>query len=375
MNRAHAILAAIGLGTAIAASPVSAATEIRASVGVPQKHPVGTPGYAGYAEAVEKESKGQIKFQLFWGGQLLGLRNTVKGLKDGVADVAMVATAYYPAEFPNGKMISDFALVGRGSVPMAGAVTEFHQLHCADCLAEYDTQNILFTGAYSTDVYQLLGTKKITSLDDLKGKKIRTGGANWTRWLNAVGAVPVNLTGDDVYQALSNGAIDASVASMAHLKAFSLADVVTHATLLPLGTFHATDVFAYRKDFWKELAEADRRLLLKHVPKALVDTTLAYVAEAESVVPPAKQKGIQFHEPNDALRKMTTDFALKDLEIVAAEATKFGVKDASTKVAKFLALLKKWEDLAAPLANDGNRITTAFQTEIFDKMNAARFGM
>jgi len=375
MKHAVAFMAAVALGTAFAAGSASAATEIRASVGVPQKHPVGTPGYAGYAEAVEKESSGRLKFQLFWGGQLLGLRNTVKGLKDGVADVAMVATAYYPAEFPNGKMISDFALVGRASIPMAAAVTEFHQIHCADCLAEYDAQNILFTGAYCTDVYQLLGTKKITSLDDLRGKKIRTGGANWTRWLNAAGAVPVNLTGDDVYQALSNGAIDASVASMAHLKAFSLADVVTHATLLPLGTFHATDVFAYRKDFWKGLAEADRRLLLKHVPKALVDTTLAYVAEAESVVPPAKQKGIQFHLPNDALVKMTSDFALKDLEVVAAEATRFGVKDANAKVEKFLALLKKWEAMAAPMGTDGSRIVAAFQTEIFDRINASRFGM
>ena len=375
MKHAYALAAALAVGATIAAGPVSAATEIRTSVGVPQKHPVGMPGYTGYAEAIEKESNGQLKFQLYWGGQLLGLRNTVKGLKDGVADLAMVATAYYPAEFPNGKMVSDFALVGRAAIPMAAAVTEFHQLHCADCMAEYDVQNIIYTGGYCTDVYQLLGTKKITALEDLRGKKIRTGGANWTRWLNAVGAVPVNLTGDDVYQALSNGAIDGSIGSMAHLRAFSLSDVVTNVTLLPLGTFHAVDLFAYRKDFWRGLAEADRKLLLKHVPRALVDTTLAYVAEAEAVVPPAKQKGIQFHAPNDALVKMTADFALKDLEVVAAEATKFGVKDANAKVERFLALLKKWEGVAQGLGNDSNRITAAFQTEIFDKMNTARFGM
>jgi len=369
-----AVLAA-AIGALVATGPTHAATEIRTSVGVPQKHPAGNPGYTGYAAAVEKASQSRLKFQLYWGGQLLGLRNTVDGLKNGVADLALIATAYFPAEFPNGKLVSDIALLGRDSITMAAAVTEFHHLHCADCINEYESQNIIYSGAYSTDVYQLLGTTKITAIGDLKGKKVRSGGANWTRWLNSVGAVPVNLSGDDVYQALSNGVIDASIASMAHLKAFSLSDVVTDVTLLPLGTFHAVNLMAYRRDFWRGLAAADREVLLRHMPRALVETTLTYVAQAEAVVLPAKQKGIQLHEPDAQLLKAVSDFARADIAVISAEATKQGVRDADAKVERLIALLEKWETTSKRIGRDENALTAALKGEIFDKIDATRFGM
>ncbi|MFM1854788.1 MAG: hypothetical protein RLZ83_97, partial [Pseudomonadota bacterium] len=51
--------------------------------------------------------------------------------------------------------------------------------------------------------------KEIKSLEDLKGQKFRTGGFSG-RIMERLGAVPQNIPGGEIYQALEKGTIDAA---------------------------------------------------------------------------------------------------------------------------------------------------------------------
>ena len=52
-------------------------------------------------EEIEKRSKGRIKFEYYFSASLLPAKETVSGLKTGVADIAIASGAYEPGKLPS----------------------------------------------------------------------------------------------------------------------------------------------------------------------------------------------------------------------------------------------------------------------------------
>ena len=53
--------------------------------------------------------------------------------------------------------------------------------------------------------YQVYATKKIDSLESIKGLKLRTAGAAQGATIKALGGVPVNMAAPDTYESLPRG--------------------------------------------------------------------------------------------------------------------------------------------------------------------------
>src|SRR3546814_11506556 len=73
-----------------------------------------------------------------------------------------------------------------------------------------------------------------TSLDELKGKKIRGPGAIG-RMATAVGAVPVNVTITESYEGLQRGQIDCTFGAAGWLDTYSFGDVAKYVTMISIG--------------------------------------------------------------------------------------------------------------------------------------------
>jgi len=356
------------------AGSADAAKELKASAGVGQKHPVVAGGYVPYVEGVERDSKGAITFRTFYGGQLLGLNASLNGLRDGIADLSFLVLSYWPAQLPHGKLVADLALLGTDASAMAGAANEFI-FGCAACTREFQGQGVVFHGTHSTTPYRLIGRGRISGLDDIKGKKLRSAGPAWNRWAESVGALPVSLPGDDTYEALNSGVINATIHPIANLRSMSLWDRADTLTMIPLGTYHASATFAYNTRVWSGFSPAERSILLKNAAMAVAGTTAMYVRQDVELVEEAKSKGINVVEPTADLLKATQAFALKDLAVVEAEATKAGIADAKGKIAQFRALVEKWEKLAAGVQGDAAKLGDLLQKDVFSRVDAASYGL
>lgn len=367
----------VGLGLMLAiatAGRADAAKELKASAGVGQKHPVVAGGYVPYVEGVERDSKGAITFRTFYGGQLLGLNASLNGLRDGIADLSFLVLSYWPAQLPHGKLVADLALLGTDASVMAGAANEFI-FNCPACTREFQGQGVVFHGTHSTTPYRLIGRGRISGLDDIKGKKLRSAGPAWNRWAESVGALPVSLPGDDTYEALNSGVINATIHPIANLRSMSLWDRADTLTMIPLGTYHASATFAYNTKIWSEFSPADRSILLKNAALAVAGTTAMYVRQDVELVEEAKSKGIKVIEPTDDLLRATHAFALKDLAVVEAEATKAGIADAKGKIAQFRALVEKWEKLAAGVQGDAAKLGELLRANVFSKVDSVSYGL
>lgn len=363
------------LGIAIAAGTANA-RDVKVTIGTNAKHPVVANGWEPYVKAVERDTAGKLSFKLFLGGTLVSHRAAMNGVRDGVAEAGLMVLTYYPAEFPHANFIGDLALIGENVGVMAGAASEFYLLSCPECLREFEAQNIVFLGTYATSPFMLISKPKITTLDELKGRKIRVAGANWSRWSQNFGGTGVALAANEMFEAMSGNVIDAAIQAPSALTSYSLMDVAKNVTMLPLGTAHATAPNGFSRSFWKALDATERKSLIEQSAIMVAGPSIGYVQQDVAALKAAPAKGIAIHDPSPELLAASKAFAAKDMEIVVGEyGSKHGIADAAQKAARFKALVAKWEKLVAGAGEDQAALESLYRREIFQPIAQGRFGL
>ena len=227
------IMLAGGSIIALAAPAVQADTLSYAS-GWPPSARV-TPVFEKYADTIEERTNGDLSMKIY-PLSLLNFLEANEGVKNGIADLATMLTPYFAAEYPRMNMLSEassvMALEGNeSSVPAiayAGMMTELVMLDCPSCQDEVKRQNQVSLGVAMTPPYLMACMTEITSAEELKGKRVRAGGAFWSRWVEAMEAVPVSLSINETFEALEQGVLDCSLGTAPDLDNFSLNEVVKH---------------------------------------------------------------------------------------------------------------------------------------------------
>jgi TRAP-type C4-dicarboxylate transport system substrate-binding protein len=85
---------------------------------------------------------------------------------------------------------------------------------------------------YSVGPGSLYSKKKVTSLADLKGMRIRATGLT-AKSIEALGAVPVAMPMPEAYEALSKGVVGGNIGPPEILKGWKQAEVTKYITILP----------------------------------------------------------------------------------------------------------------------------------------------
>lgn len=369
-----AVAAALALPAAVDAQTVK---EMRYSTGVPPKHVATVHGVEPWIQAVEKATNGRLKVKNYVGGQLVPLRASFAGVKDGVADGAIYVFTYYPAEYPIEKLISTVALGGEDPVALAAATTEFQLLNCADCLASYAQYNIVHTAVYSTTAFRLISNRPIITIEDVKGKKVRISGQALNKVFASMGALTTTTGGEDQYQALASGAMDATAQAIGALRSYSLWDAAKNVTDLPIGALPSISPGTFNRQFWKDLSAQDRKAILETIPIAAVGSTIGYIVGDEEVAKEAAGKGVTIHRPSPQLKAKVGELLNEGIADAIAEAKAANVKDPEGKAKRYLELVAKWEKLVAgkQKLSDVNELVAIWNREITEKLQAASFGM
>ncbi len=349
---------------------------IRASSWHPPKHPGVAQGYEPFMKYVKKHSDGTMDFKFWSGGALLGATDTLPGVENGIADIGVLALTYFPAEFPHAQLISDMAMMSNDAAAITGAVTELVVLHCAPCLKDFTDKGIIFTSTYSTTPYELISKDPITSVEDLRGKKFRSGGPLWDRWVQDVGGTAINVPASEMFESLDRGGVDVVIFSPSALQSFSLWDVAKNTLELPLGTYAAMSTFTINQAFWRGLTEDQRHVILDGVAVGTMGVTYGYMAQDQQAVDQAAEHGVTLSEPSADLIAQRDAFRVADLQKLAARAeSNYGITNAADIIKTYTALVQKWEAISKAAGGDREKMIAAMRTEIFDKVDVSTFGL
>ncbi|CTQ52244.1 TRAP transporter solute receptor, DctP family [Roseibium album] len=109
---------------------------------------------------------------------------------------------------------------------------------------------------------------EISSLDDLKGKKIRASGRMTAKFLEALGAEGVNVGFGEVPGALQRGVVDCAITGAGSGYNAGWWEVSTHLMPIPLGGWDPV-VTAINLDKWNSLSDAHQAALEKGVKENL----------------------------------------------------------------------------------------------------------
>ncbi len=376
-------LKSIALGLAIAASAASGATMVQAQdthdfrlgPASPPPHPAYSHLYVPFQEYLAEESGGRLTGTIY-GMDVAGLKEMQGALKSGLIEIGLILQTYFPADFPEAALTADLALHGRNPHAMAAAVTEYI-VTCEPCQEEMKRFGGVFLGSGSSDVYVLISKSKLETLDDLKGKRLRVSTATFGRLAEALGAVPVSIASNDTFEAMSQGTLDGSMASVADLVTQRLIDVAKYVTEVQLGTFHTTSGFTINTAAWSDMSVDDRKAVARAAMRGNVAFSQRWGYELAALThQKGLEAGIEFVEPSEKLASFVNDFAASDVATAAKAAEEqYGVADAAQKLARLEALVERWEGLLADVGDDAEAVAKLIQTEVWDKVDFETYGL
>ncbi|PJE26443.1 TRAP-type C4-dicarboxylate transport system, substrate-binding protein [Pseudooceanicola antarcticus] len=365
------VAAAFGLGLTAAAN----ARDLRIASGAPPAHPSNGYLYKPFAEYLAEETNGELT-TIELGTEVVGLGQMKDALQTGLVDVGNLLPLYFPAELPNFALAGELALTGKDAHAMSAALTEY-TVTCSSCQDELSAFGMVYLGSGSSDQYALLTKTPVSNAEDVEGLRLRSGGAPYSRWAEHFGATPVSVSVLETFEAMSQGTIDGSMASIGDLLAFRLIELVENVTLLPLGTYFATSNLTTAAPTWASLSVEQREAMARAANRANADMAQRWGYDFPAIAEKAAlEAGITIQEADPAFAEAAAEFAIADQQAAAAiSAERFGMEDASERVEEFIRLVEKWEAISEEVGHDRDAIVERVWDEVWSKVDFATYGM
>lgn len=377
------MLKKLAFGVALAALTTSAtvaqAESFSANNFLDASHPFSVENYTNFSERVKERTNGEISFDVFLGGVLLGGRASLSGTGDGVAQVAYHAGTYTPSDLPITNLISELAFLTDNFYALAAASTIMSFTHPA-LIEEYKKNGVVFGGGYGTPIYYLICNKPIRNAADLEGKRLRMPGGIWDRWAVAMGAVSVNVPSSEIYTGLDRGTLDCGVNPLDSLLSRSYWDVAKYVPMIPLGSYYSGPMWAYNEEFWQNRTDDQRAILLEEAGAAFIRSSLMYLDNSQKAVDQGEaEHGMEFIQVDPALMKKHSDFVESDAAaLVAMAQEQYGVSEelAVDLIDTFKSIVAEWEKkLEGVEMTDQETLTRLFVEDIYKKVDVSTFGM
>jgi TRAP-type transport system periplasmic protein len=157
---------------------------------------------APWAAKVNQEGAGAVDVKVFVGYSLVNMVNTLDRVADGVADLAFCILGPVSSQFPK-TLVATLPFEAQNGHEAGLALQRLYdQGIIAD---EWKKVKPIAFGDFANLTYHTVSPVK--TLDDLKGLKISAQGRIEGQTLEALGASPITLPINDVYEALKRGTV------------------------------------------------------------------------------------------------------------------------------------------------------------------------
>jgi TRAP-type C4-dicarboxylate transport system substrate-binding protein len=165
-----------------------------------------TAGIETVRDILQKASNGTFELKIAYGSALGPEKQTPESIKSGGYEGGMMCSGYYPAKFPL-LSVMELPFISP-SDPHVNVKVYNAVIHHPLIVKEMaDRWGIRYLAPIVLPPYEFMGNKKITSVADMKGVKMRISGLN-AKALQKFGAVPTMVTAPEGYTALERGTID-----------------------------------------------------------------------------------------------------------------------------------------------------------------------
>jgi len=297
MNPTRRQLIAGALATAPVIPPVFAqsAPLIKVATFVPEQSVGVSRVIRPWMNAAQQEVGAKARFQGFWGGSLG--KDAFKQfdlVRAGVADVAWILPRYHGRQFEDMQLFElPFLFENAREAALVG-----WQL-CEKKLLR-GIEDVHLVGFFATEVSNLWMANPLKSLEELKGKKVRSVGAVHAEWLKAMGASAETMDSPDMNEMLNRNTLDGAIQGATGMKTYKSLALVNQDYNMPMGVIPFLLLVNERR--WNALPEDVRAVMLRHGGEnTAVSGGKVYEAGGAAINQELKTEGrMKFGQPTDA---------------------------------------------------------------------------
>jgi TRAP-type mannitol/chloroaromatic compound transport system substrate-binding protein len=217
-------------------------------------------GAKAFAENVERLSGGRMEVEVFPAGTLGPGLKVAETVQQGVADMGHTWSGYDWGADPTAVLFGGYA----GSFDTERMLHWLYRGGGVELWEEWRREEFDLIGMplfIRTAEAFLHSRKPVSTLEDLKGLKLRTAGA-WLGISEQMGAAPVTMPGGEVYTALERGTIDATEWGTLYENISPGFHRITKYVIIP-GIHQPTAPFelVVNPGVWDELSDQDKAIV------------------------------------------------------------------------------------------------------------------
>lgn len=274
-------------------------------------------------EDLKKATNGEVTIKIYYSQALGKAREHYEMVLKGVADMCSFAAGYTPGRFPISELPS-FGISPSGAVSSA-AMAKLAEAGYLD--KEYSKVKIIWVAG--SDAFDLLwrkGVKAATTLEELKGRKIRVGTTGAANLLKTLGASPIGMPMPEVYTSMERGVIDGVLTNVNVYDVFGISNISNEITRLGMPAMSFT--VAMNKKTWEKLPPEAKAVFEKNLAKYSVMAGKKFDSLSKRAIERHKPK---FYDPSPGVKKTAFDTISKELNAYVGKYEKegFPIRDAA----------------------------------------------
>jgi TRAP-type transport system periplasmic protein len=212
-----------------------------------------------WAEKVEQESNGRIKFEHYPSMQLGGSPPSLYDqVREGVVDIVWTLPGYTPGRFPKAEAFELPFLVTTAEASSA-AFWDFYEKHLQD---EFADVKVLAVHNHGPGLIHTKG-KAVRTLEDMRGMKLRGPTRTVTSLLERLGATAVGMPVPAVPESLSKGVIDGAVIPWEVTVPLKVPELTDYHTVFAgdRGLYTSSFVFAMNQEAYDRLPDDLKKVI------------------------------------------------------------------------------------------------------------------
>lgn len=285
--------AALFLCSASASVNADAVTTLRIADSLPNDSFIYKLVTKPFMDEVEKATNGQIKFKYFPGEQLGKAKDMLKLTQTGMADIGYIGPSYVLDKMP---LSSAFELPGAFSDDSCEGFKAFWEsTHNGGFLEKNEfapNHVILLLSLITRHHLYVSSNKKVQTVQDLVGMKMRSSGGAMAYTVRELGMVPVNVSAPETYESMSRGTIDGVIFPAQSAFDYGLTSLFKSATVKK----HYAGVvltYAISESTWKKLPKKTQDILLEIGKKISTTSCVQFDAAEQKAIEKMKANGIK----------------------------------------------------------------------------------
>jgi len=290
-----AVIGAAMTLAALAASSADAATTWKIEIWGPRR--ASLIPFEWYAQEVAARTGGQMKLDIAYDkGKVT---DAVPLLQSGGADGTFVCTQFFPEKMRL-LTIFDLPLMSPSSLGALGRV----ELAVADhpsVAAELRKSNIMMLLPTPLPQYQFMGTRRLASIDDFQGAKVRIS-PEMGRVLAEYGAEVIKTSTAEAAAALKEGKLDLVALPYPYAFVTYKVDEVSRYVTDSISLGSPFCYMGVSNKSWEALPASVKKVMLELREPAAARYEQAYAADDAAQIARFKQKGLEFVAFNPADR-------------------------------------------------------------------------